>query len=191
MLFQHSDWDLTHQALFLYIYFAQPSYELERPALENAHTLVQRTDIFSCKFSVKVSLMLDNSFLVPSLCKLNHISLCFIQISTKSPAELLLPFRESTVFWGHPRCFGPLSKFQHNIKIFIKTAHVSRLSVSCDYDIIRISYYKADDSFVSNWSFYLLKSAFFIKGRCNFWKSSKKGWGTFIFSVTIGGWKRG
>ena len=86
------------------LHFAQPSYELERPALENAHTLVQRTDIFSCKFSVKVSLMLDNPFLVPSRCKLNHISLCFIQNSTKSPAKLLVPFmfvlRSSPVFWA-------------------------------------------------------------------------------------------
>ena len=98
-MFQHFDWDLTHQVLFLYIYCAQPSYERERPALENAHTLLQRTDIFSCKFSVKVSLMLDNQFLVPSRCKFNHISLCFIQISTKSPAKLLVPFRESTVFF--------------------------------------------------------------------------------------------
>ena len=98
MWFQHFDWDLTHQVLFPYIYFTQPSYELERPALENAHTLVQRTNIISYKFSVKVSLMLDNLFLVPSLCKLNHISLFFIQISTKSPAKLLIPFRESTVF---------------------------------------------------------------------------------------------
>ena len=130
MLFQHFDWDLTHQVLFLYIYFAQPSYELERPALENAHTLVQRTDIFSCKFSAKVSLMLDNPFLVPSLCKLNHISLCFIQISTKSAYSLQ---GKQCFFWSHPRCFGPLGKFQHNIKISIKTAHVSRLFVSCDY----------------------------------------------------------
>ena len=38
-------------------------------------------------------------------------------------------------FWGHPRCFGPLGKFQHNIKISIKTDRVSRLSVSCDYDL--------------------------------------------------------
>ena len=112
------DWDLTHQVLFLYIYFAQPSYELERPALENAHTLVQRTDIFSCKFSAKVSLMLDNPFLVPSLCKLNHISLCFIQISTKSAYSLQ---GKQCFFWSHPRCFGPLGKFQHNIKIYIKT----------------------------------------------------------------------
>ena len=118
------------------LHFAQPSYELERPALENAHTLVQRTDIFSCKFSAKVSLMLDNPFLVPSLCKLNHISVCFIQISTKSAYSLL----ESNVFfWSHPRCFGPLGKFQYNIKISIKTAHVSRLSVSCDYGNIKLA----------------------------------------------------
>ena len=97
MLFQHFDSDLTHQVLFLYIYFGQPSYELERPALENAHTLAQRTDIFSCPFSAKVSLILDKPFLVPSLCKLNHIRLCFIQISLKSPAKLFIPFRERTV----------------------------------------------------------------------------------------------
>ena len=33
-----------------------------------------RTDICSCKLSEKISLMLGNPFLVPSLCKLNHIS---------------------------------------------------------------------------------------------------------------------
>ena len=38
-------------------------------------------------------------------------------------------------FWSHPRCFGPLGKFQHNIKISIKTARVSRLSVSYDYGL--------------------------------------------------------
>ena len=34
-------------------------------------------------------------------------------------------------------CFGPLGKFQHNIKISIKTARVSRLFVSCDYEQIK------------------------------------------------------
>ena len=131
MLFQNFDWDLTHQVLFLSIYFVLPSYELERPALENAHTLVRRTDIFSCKFSAKVSLMLDNPFLVPSICKLNHISLCFIQISTKSAYSLQ---GRQFFFWSHPRYFGPLGKFLHNIKISIMTARVSRLSLSCDYD---------------------------------------------------------
>ena len=81
----------------------------------------------SCKLSAKVSLMLDNPFLVPSLCKLNHISICFI------PAYSLQG--KQCFFWSHPRCFGPLGKFQHNIKISIKTARVSRLSVSCDYGV--------------------------------------------------------
>ena len=116
--------------------FCPAIYELERPALENGHTLVQRTDIFSCKFSVKVSLILDNPFLVPARCKLNHTSLYFIQISTKSPAKLLMPFRESSFFRSHPRSFGPLGKFQHNIKISNKTARVSRLSVSCEYVVL-------------------------------------------------------
>ena len=139
MLFHHFDWDLTHQVLFLCIYFAQSSYERERPALENAHTLVQRTDIFSCKFSAKVSLMLDNPFLVPSLCKLNHISLCFIQISTKSVYSLQ---GKQCFFWSHPRCFGSLGKFQHNIKISIKTTRVSRLSVSYDYVLTNLTLQK-------------------------------------------------
>ena len=135
MLLQHFDWDLTYQVLFLYIYFAQPSHELERLALENAHTLAQRTDIFSCKFFAKISLMLDNPFLVSSLFKLNYNSLCFIQISTKPPEKLFIPFGESTVFvWSHPRCFWPLGKFQRNIKISIKTARVSRLSVFCEIE---------------------------------------------------------
>ena len=89
-----------------------------------------RTDICSCKLSAKVSLMLDNPFLVPSLCKLNHISVCFIQISTKSAYSLV---ESNFFFWSHPQCFGPLGKFQRNIKISIKTARVSRLSVSYDY----------------------------------------------------------
>ena len=101
---------------------------LERLALENGHTLVQRTDIFSWKFSVKVFLMLNNPFLVPSRCKLNHISLCFIQINTKSRSKLLVLFRESTVFLKSSPVFsGPPYKFQHNIKISIKTICFLRL----------------------------------------------------------------
>ena len=128
MLFQHFDWDLTHQVIFLYI-LSSHHVNLWETSIEDWKMLVRwcRTDICSCKLSAKVFLMLDNPFLVPSLCKLNHISVCFIQISTKSAYSLL----ESNVFfWSHPRCFGPLGKFQHNIKISIKTAGVSRLSVS-------------------------------------------------------------
>ena len=64
--------------------FAQPSYELERPALKT-YLLCCRTDICSCKLSAKVSLMLDNPFPVLSLCKLNHIS---------------RKVKSSPVFWG-------------------------------------------------------------------------------------------
>ena len=87
-----------------------------------------RTDIWSCKFSAKVSLVLVISFPVPSLCKLNHISVCFIQISTKITYKQLIPFRENMFFWSDPWCFGPLGKFQHKWEISIRTARVSRLS---------------------------------------------------------------
>ena len=83
-----------------------------------------RTDICSFKLSAKVFLMLDNPFLVPSLCKLNHISVCFIQISTKSAYSLL----ESNVFFEViSSVLGRSVNF--NIKISIKTARVSRLYV--------------------------------------------------------------
>ena len=132
MLFQHFDWDMTHQVLFLYIL---SSHHMNlRDQLWKMLIIWCRTDIIcSCKVSAKVSLMLDNPFPVSSLCNLNHISLCFIQISIKSPANCLFPSGKAMFFWSHPRCFGPLGKFQHNIKISIKTARVSRLSASCDY----------------------------------------------------------
>ena len=119
------------------LHFVQPSFELEIPALkrlEDAHNIRWcRIDICSSKLSAKYSLILDNPLLVPSLCKLKHISVCFIQISTKSPANSLIPFRGGNVFFEAIPCLGPLGKFQHNIKTSIKTARVSRLSVSCDY----------------------------------------------------------
>ena len=61
--------------------------------------LMCRTDICRCKFSAKVSLMLGNPCLVPSLCKLNHISVCFIQISTRSPANSLFHSEKAMLFF--------------------------------------------------------------------------------------------
>ena len=80
-------------------------------------------NICRCKFSAKVALMLDNPFLVPSFCKLNHISLCFIQISTKLPANCLFPFRESNFFFFEviPSVLGRSVNFNIT-KTFIKTA---------------------------------------------------------------------
>ena len=93
-----------------------------------------RTDICSCKLSAKVSLMLNNPFLAQSLYKLNHINVCFIQISTKSPANSLFPSGKPMFFLKSSPCFGPLGKFQHKIKISITTARVSRLSVLMTMD---------------------------------------------------------
>ena len=113
------------------LHFTQPSHELERPALEDAHTLLQNWHL-CCKFSAMVSLMLENPFLVPPLSKLNHISLCFIQISTKSPANCLFPSRKAMIFLKSFLVFWAAGK--HNIKISYKTARVSRLSVSYEND---------------------------------------------------------
>ena len=111
--FQHFDWDLTHQVLLLYVL---PSHHmnLRGPALKIA---IHWTDICNCKFSAEVSLMLDNPYPVPPICKLNHSSVRFIQISRKITWKQLISFKESCLFWSDPRCFGPLNKFQHNKEI--------------------------------------------------------------------------
>ena len=92
------------------LYITQQSHELDLIALK-MHILWCRTDICSCKLSAKVSLVLDNPFPVPSLCKLNHISIRFIQISTKNTYKQLFPFRESHVFWSDPWCLDRLVNF--------------------------------------------------------------------------------
>ena len=95
-----------------------------------------RTDVCSYRLSAKLPLMLEKPFLVPSLRKLNHISVCVIQIRTKSPTNSLFPsmffLKSSPVFWL-------LGRFQHNINISIKMARVSRLFVSYDHDFTKFS----------------------------------------------------
>ena len=131
MLFQHFD----------SLCFTQQSYELERPLLK-MHILWCRTDICSCKLSAKVSLMLYNPFPVPSLCKLNHISVCFIQISTKITYKQLIPFRECHVFvevipgvLGRSVNFNILQRFLLRRPVF-----PDYLSVSCDYAFKTINF---------------------------------------------------
>ena len=131
-MFQHFDSDQTHQVLFLYIF---PSHHLN---LRDQHWRLQnlicwcRTDICSCKISAKLSLMLDNPFLVPSLYKLNISAFVSSRLSWNHLQTAYFLQRKQCFFWSHPRCFRPLGKFKHNIKISIKTARISRLSVSYD-----------------------------------------------------------
>ena len=132
MLSQYFDWDMTHQVLFLYILSSHHMNLRDQPW--KMPILWCRTDICSCKFSAKISLMLFNPFLVLSLCQLNHISLCFIQISTKSLANCLaIPFRESNVFF----------EVIHGVLGRSVNLNITRISLrrsvfpdypSCDYD---------------------------------------------------------
>ena len=102
-------------------------------SLEDWKMLIRwcRTDICSCKLSAKVSLMLDNPFLVPSLCKLNHISVCFIQISTKSPANSLFPYGKQCFFFEvTPGVLG------HSINFYIPERFLLRRTVFPDYQFL-------------------------------------------------------
>ena len=134
MLFEDFDWDLTHQVLVQHIL---PSHHMNLRHQPWRLTLLwYRIDIFSCKLSAKVSLMLDNPFPVASCLFVNWAISVFVssRLAQKSPANSLFPSQGKQCFlWSHPWCSGLLSKFQH-IKISIKTAHVSRPSVSCDYE---------------------------------------------------------
>ena len=112
------------------LYFAPPSYVIERPALKTRRCTYFGAELtFVAAHFMGVFLMLDNPFPVPSLCKLSYISVSFIQISTKN-ANSSFPLGKATFFWSDPRSFGPLSKFQDTIKISIKTARVSKLLFS-------------------------------------------------------------
>ena len=135
LLFQHFDWDLTHQVLFLYIL---PSHHVNlwETSIEDWKMLVRwyRTDICSCKLSAKVFLMLYNPFLVPSLCKLNHISPCFIQISTKITCKQLIHFRKSHVFFELiPGVLGWSLNFNITYRFLLRRAVFPDYPFPCDY----------------------------------------------------------
>ena len=81
---------------YFFVIFAQPSYERERPVLKMHILWCSRGDILSSKPSGKLP-MLGNPFPIAFLCKLNRISVWFIQISTKITCKQLIPIRESHV----------------------------------------------------------------------------------------------
>ena len=68
----------------LSLYFAQTCLKLERPALE-VHIAWCKTGIYN--LSEKVSLMLDNPFIILFLCNLKHVSLYFIQNSMETTSS--------------------------------------------------------------------------------------------------------
>ena len=124
------------------LHFAQPSYELERPALKTgrcsyvgaeltfvAANFLQKSPVcYTIHFYFHLFVNWTISVFVSSRLAQNHLQTEYSILG------------KQCVFWSHPQCFGSLGKFQHNIKISIKTARVSRLSVSCDYDLSKQRY---------------------------------------------------
>ena len=54
-----------------------------------------RTDICNCKLSATFTIMSENPFPVPSLSKLNYISVSFIQLRWKLPANSWFPSQKT------------------------------------------------------------------------------------------------
>ena len=108
------------------------SFKLKRPVLK-MDILWCRTDICSWKISVNLSLMLENPFLVPFLCKFKHISVYFILNSMKTirPPNNWSLSEKAMLFKVVPNSI--IFKITH-IFLLRRTAFPDYLSVSCDYD---------------------------------------------------------
>ena len=82
--------------------------------------------------------MLDNPFPAPSLYKLNHISVYFIQIARKSPTNRFFPSGKAMFFFEViPGVLGCSVNFSITKRFLLRPpVFPDYLSVSCDYDII-------------------------------------------------------
>ena len=90
------------------------------------HILWCRTGICSWEFSAKVSLMLDY-FQFHLFVNSTISGFASSRLAWKWPANRLFPLGKAMSFWSDARCFGPIGKSRHYIKISIKTVRVSRL----------------------------------------------------------------
>ena len=117
------------------LHFSQPSYELGETSMTGKCSYVGAELTFlAAKISAKVSLMLYNPFLVPSPCKLNHISPCFIQISTKITCKQLIHFRKSHVFFELiPGVLGWSLNFNITYRFLLRRAVFPDYPFPCDY----------------------------------------------------------
>ena len=136
VLFKHKSFSfVTWVCSCVLIFWLKHLYilpNLQRPALE-VHVLWWKTDIYSWNLSEKVSLMYENSFLIPLLCNLKHSSLYFIHNSIKSSD----PLQSSPCFLKLiPGVLGRSVNFKKP-KGFLcrRPVFPDYLSVSCDYDL--------------------------------------------------------
>ena len=108
--------------------------------LEDARKLVQNGHLQLQTFS-KNLLDVNNPFLVPSLYKLNHISVCFIQISTKSPANSLFPSGNPANICWSSRCLEEV--FKTCLEDVFNTSSAQRFYVF--QDVLKASWRRFQD----------------------------------------------
>ena len=85
------------QVLFLYIF---PSSHMNlRDQPWRCRYFGAELTFCNCKLFAKVFLMLGNPFPVPFLCKLNHISVCFIRLARRSRTKSLFPSGKAMLFF--------------------------------------------------------------------------------------------
>ena len=97
------------------------------------HMLWCWTDICSCKLCEKVSPVLDNPYTVPSLCKLNDISDCFIQISTRITCKQLIPFFFEVIHG----VLGHLVNFNMIYRFLLRWPVLPDYPFPCDYALCK------------------------------------------------------
>ena len=126
MLFQHFDWDLTHQVLFLYIL---PSSHM------NLRDQLRRCTYFGAELTFAAGNFLQK---YPWCYRIHFQFHLFVNwtvsvfisstLARRSPKNGLFPSGRACFCWRDPRCVGPLGKFQNNIENSMKTTRVFSLS---------------------------------------------------------------
>ena len=126
MLFQHFDWDLTYQVLFLDIL---PSHHI------NLRDQPWRCTCFGAELTFVAPSFLQKYPWCQTIYFQFHLFVNWTisapvssRLARKSPANSWFASEKAVFFKSDPRCFGPLCKFQDNMEISIKTARVSKIS---------------------------------------------------------------
>ena len=108
MMFQYFDRNLTHRVLYILL----------------RHILNLKRHSWRCKYVGAELAFAAGVFLLKYTI---YFQLHFFVIWSVSPSRSWSLFVQATLLKNDSQCFGAFAKFQHNIKIFLWTALVSRL----------------------------------------------------------------
>ena len=111
---------MWHIRYFFFIFCPAITWTWET-SLEDAHTLVQNWHFVAAKFLQKYPWCYTIHFQFHLFENWTISALVSSRLAQRSPTNSLLPSGKAMVLLSDPRCFGPLGKFQHNVKISIKT----------------------------------------------------------------------